>query len=193
MNRSKCPRLGELRNGNYHHNPKRERGTVPRSRFGFSRSRAFLVPRLFSFPGSAWERTAPEALPRFAMQAKHLCLAIRQAEPASQWVPKQSPGPSRTQSVAISEKRRKNSIAAIKWPQKVAKNTKDKSFFPCILCIPWWRTAGSSFLLSYRIAIYARLRIRSWSLLAIDCIASRSNCSKSSNLLNGSPRIPSSV
>jgi len=26
--------------------------------------------RLFSFPGSAWERTAPEALPRFEMQTK---------------------------------------------------------------------------------------------------------------------------
>ena len=32
---------------------------------------------------SAWERTAPEALHRFARQAKHVCLTIRQAEPQS--------------------------------------------------------------------------------------------------------------
>ena len=48
----------------------------------------------FSFPGSAWERTSPEALPRFAMQTNHECLPIRQAEPAMQWVPRQSPGTS---------------------------------------------------------------------------------------------------
>ena len=48
----------------------------------------------FSFPGSAWERTAPEALPRFSMLAKHVCLTSRQAEPASQWVPRQSLGTS---------------------------------------------------------------------------------------------------
>ena len=48
----------------------------------------------FSFPGSAWERTAPEALPRVAMQMKRECPTIRQAEPARQWVPKQSLGTS---------------------------------------------------------------------------------------------------
>ena len=41
--------------------------------------------RSFSFPGSAWERTAPEALPR---------VTAPQAEPARQWVPRQSLGTS---------------------------------------------------------------------------------------------------
>ena len=31
----------------------------------------------FSFPGSALERTAPEALPRFGMRTKHPCTAVR--------------------------------------------------------------------------------------------------------------------
>ena len=48
----------------------------------------------FSFLGSAWERTAPEAPPRAAMQMIHERLAIRQSEPAGQWVPRQSIGTS---------------------------------------------------------------------------------------------------
>ena len=50
----------------------------------------------FSFPGSAWERTAPEALPRFAIQAKderytisagRACMAVcSKAEPWNQCV-----------------------------------------------------------------------------------------------------------
>ena len=39
---------------------------------------------VFSFPGSAWERTVSEALPRV--------LSTRQAEPARQGVPRQSLG-----------------------------------------------------------------------------------------------------
>ena len=31
---------------------------------------------IISFPGSAWERTAPEALPRFAVQTKNECLLV---------------------------------------------------------------------------------------------------------------------
>jgi len=38
----------------------------------------FLVPGLC---GSVWERTTLEPLPRLAMQAKHVFLTIRQAEP----------------------------------------------------------------------------------------------------------------
>ena len=46
--------------------------------------------RFFSFPSSVWERIAPEALPRVAMQATYECSTIRQAETARQWVPRQS-------------------------------------------------------------------------------------------------------
>ena len=48
----------------------------------------------FSFLGSVWECTAPEAPPRAAMQMIHERLAIRQSEPAGQWVPRQSIGTS---------------------------------------------------------------------------------------------------
>ena len=48
----------------------------------------------FSFPGSALERTAPEALPRFALQTQYERMTVRQAEPARQWVPRQSLGTS---------------------------------------------------------------------------------------------------
>ena len=47
-----------------------------------------------SFPGSARERTAPEALPQFALRAEGECLYERLAEPAIQWVPRQSLGTS---------------------------------------------------------------------------------------------------
>ena len=51
-------------------------------------------PLSISFPGSAWERTALEALPRFEMKTQHECIAIQQAEPARQRVPRQSRGTS---------------------------------------------------------------------------------------------------
>ena len=53
-----------------------------------------MAGKCFSFPGSAWERIAAEALPRFAMQVERICSAIRQAEPARQRVPRQSLGTS---------------------------------------------------------------------------------------------------
>ena len=60
----------------------------------------------FSFPGSAWERTASEALPRGELKTKHGYLAIRQAEPAIQWVPRQSIGTSRWGRLSIGQQRR---------------------------------------------------------------------------------------
>ncbi len=42
------------------------------------------VRKIFSFPGSAWERTAFEALPRFVPCQP---CAIPQAEPAMHWLP----------------------------------------------------------------------------------------------------------
>ena len=50
--------------------------------------------RVFAFLRSAGEHTAHEALPRVTMQEQHECLATRQAEPARQWVPRQTPGTS---------------------------------------------------------------------------------------------------
>jgi hypothetical protein len=46
-------------------------------------------PQPFSFPGSAWERTVFEALPH---SSTHGRADGKQAEPASQWVPRQSLG-----------------------------------------------------------------------------------------------------
>ena len=59
-----------------------------------------LLTADISFPGSAWERTAPEALPLFVLLhtssgnliGKQIGISLPQAEPARHWVPRQSPG-----------------------------------------------------------------------------------------------------